>query len=130
MLPRFLTVGELASASAATMALLLGCYFLVILSLPNRLKQAERSMAREIEAVVPTGVRLYAVNADYKRFLVHLGFRVRYLANLSDLPAERPIYVATFAAEDQTVLTAQSKTTNICSLTSAKGKVFRIWRLD
>ncbi len=95
-------------------------------TLPNR----HVAGAKEILALVPQGQRLVAVRPGWERILPHLGFRVRYVADWQQLPAERPLHVMVVEEADRLALQEQSGATRLPLAARPRDSHYEIWRLD
>jgi 4-amino-4-deoxy-L-arabinose transferase-like glycosyltransferase len=100
MWPRWLGGGEFRwrkrvawiRGFAIVTAIALGVYAVAIVpKLQSR--QKIKPIAAKIEAVIPPGERLYAVNPDYQPFLFYLRRPLTYVDRISELPPEAHFFL-------------------------------------
>lgn len=76
-----------------------------------RLQQREkiRKHARQIDAVVPANVPLYAVDPQYQPYLFYVRAPVRYASTIDQLPADTEFFLTQPATEEEALATQHWK---------------------
>ena len=75
-------------AVVAIVACVCVCIYAFVLVPRLQARQKVKTIAAQIDAVVPAGERLYAVDPDYQPFLFYVRRPIIYVSNVAELPGE------------------------------------------
>lgn len=84
---------------------MLGCLFGLVYGLIAvpflRKHEKVRQHARQIDAIVPTNVTLYAVNPKYQPYLFYVHASIRYVSTIEQLPADTKFFMVQGEDEEE-----------------------------
>ncbi len=121
---------DFALASAVSVVLLAGLYYALGVPILFKTRNIERKHAREIQAHLPPDSPLYAIRPEREGVLFHLGFRVRYATNVTELPSRSQVHVLVRDAPDKEAVGRMARAALVHSFVNREKQTFELWRID